>query len=145
MKLLHIIYPIVISCFFIGCTYKTDRVQFDEGVDSFAYYYFNSQYPKAIPFCTPESKKWLQYASSQMTQADIDVLKELPEGASYEIGINSYNENDTATSVEIIASNYLLMDTIGGAGRMVDEKSYIFQLRKRNGKWLVHIDGLPTH
>lgn len=139
--LLFIIMLLSVS-FFVGCDQKTDREKFESTIDSFAYYYFNSQYPHAIPYVTPESKKWLEYASSQITQADIDILRALPEGASYEIGVNSYHENDTTASVEIVANNVLVLDTIGGGGKIVPETKHAFELRKRKGKWLVHLTEL---
>lgn len=143
MKLFYAICILVFSFFFIECTQQSSITQLDERVDSFANHYFNSRYIKAIPYCTPESEQWLLYASSQITQADIDLLKGLSEGASYETNVNSFHDTDTTASVEIVASNYFVIDTIGGAGRIEKEKSFVFELRKRGGVWLIHLDHNP--
>ena len=118
----------------------------EERVDSFANAYFNWQFFKAINHVTPESEKWMRYAASQVHPADLKLINEQEEKASVEIDDIELT-NDTSAKVKISVSNYMRMDTIGNAGRMIDEAKFILYARYRTDKkkWMMHLTDLPRH
>ena len=93
---IHIVSPILLFCLLFvasSCEFHAGSSrQLKKQVDSFAVYYFNWQFHKAVRFVTPESEKWMSYAASQVHQADIDLLqqKELP--ATCEIQEITYDD-----------------------------------------------------
>ena len=116
--------------------------QLREAVDSFAVSYFNYDFMKARRFCTEESEKWLQYAASNVHQADIDILREQEEAASVNIEDLTITGDSTAR-VRISVHHFLRMDTIGKAGRMTDEATYALKAMIRQGKWYIRMEDLP--
>ena len=50
-----------------GCEpHEGSEDQLKADVDSFANYYFNWHFPKAVKYCTQESERWLRYAASNV-------------------------------------------------------------------------------
>ena len=78
--------------------------------------FFNCDYHAAEALCTPDSRRWLQFAASNTTQHDLDLLKQ--------------------HAAEVEATDYfpVASDTL----RVVE-----LAVVKRNGQWLVRMEGLP--
>ena len=93
-------------------------------VDSFATYYYNWQFHRALHFVTPQSEQWLRLCASQLTQEDVDLLNQQTEKPSYVIDELELIDDSTAR-VSITVHNYLLTDTIGQPARLVDKGSFI--------------------
>lgn len=53
----------------------SEEEQLRMDADSFAVNYYNWHFEKALRYCTPESEKWLRFASSNVHQADVDSLR----------------------------------------------------------------------
>ena len=92
-------------------------------VDSFATYYYNWQFQRALRFTTPQSEQWLRLCASQLTQEDVDLLNKQVEKPSYVIDQLELI-NDSTARVSITVQNYLLTDTIGRPARLVDKGSF---------------------
>ncbi len=110
---------------------------------AFADAYFNYDFAKAKAFCTDESMKWLQFAASNMHEADLEILRAQDEKAMVEIENIRPDSNDSTGSVVLRVSNYMRPDTIGKAGRMIESAFFRFPYVRRNGKFLIRMDGLP--
>lgn len=113
-------------------------------VDSFVGHYFNLDLKASLSYCTPESNLWLSFLASNINQEDIDVINEQEEPAKTEIE-NVELISDTSATATCIVKNFLKLDTLGKPGRIVDEEKYMINLVKRNGKWLVKMEGLPQN
>lgn len=104
--------------------------------------YFNYDFERAAKYATPESRRWLSFAASNVYQADIDVLNAQENGASVEV--TDYEvTGDTTAMVVMEVRNFLQRDTIGSAGRMVDEATFRISLVTRDKRVLVRMAGLP--
>lgn len=113
-----------------------DTEELEATVDSFATHFFNWQFQQALPYCTPDSRKWMRYMASQVSQADVDTLRNLPEGAS--VKIEDIDRQDDSTAVaSITVKNFLPMDTLGTVAAPCPEARFQLPLT-RNGKgWKV--------
>jgi hypothetical protein len=118
--------------------HEGDGDQLEATVDSFSSAYFNWQFVKALPYCTPDSKRWLSYLSSQVNQWDVDTLKAMKEGATVHRGDISYPDDSTAV-VEVTVKHFLTMDTIGLVGQIRDEAKFRIPMVCRAGEWKVHL------
>ena len=118
----------------------------EERVDSFANAYFNWQFHKAINHVTPESEKWMRYAASQVHTADLKLINAQEEKARVEIEDIELID-DTMAKAKIAVYNYMRMDTIGNAGRMIDEARFTLtaKCRTEKKKWMIELNGLPRH
>lgn len=108
--------------------------------DNFASCYFNFNFMKAKLFCTPESEKWLKFSASNITQEDIEILNNLPKGASCEPG-EIRHINDTSAIADCNVSDFLRIDTLGKPGEVTRHGMYKIPVIKRNGKWMVKMEG----
>lgn len=139
------IYYSLIICLLIfsSCTehYESeDEEQIVSTTDSFATHYFNYNLKEAMPFCTPESEKWIRYTASNIFQEDIDLLKQQKEGATHETDDIIYI-NDTSAMVKCHVYNVMKIDTIGKPGTISEHEIYNISLVKRDRKWLVKMEG----
>ena len=112
--------------------------------DSFSVCYFNWRFPEAVKFVDEASVKWLRYASSQVHQSDIDLLREKAAGATIEVEDVAW-QGDSMALVRLKISDFLAMDTIGTAAHAVEQAWVVVPVGRNGGhdRWLVHLDELP--
>lgn len=128
-----------------GCQpHEGSESQMKEDVDSFATYYYNWHFEKAAKFCTPESEAWLRYASSNVHQADIDLLHDKSEDATIEIDDISFGNDETSATVRFHVSNFYQMDTIGKEAHLVKQADFSLPMVMHGGKWKVVLKELPA-
>lgn len=135
-----------ISSTLSGCQpHEGSEKQLLEDIDSFATYYYNWHFEKALKYCTTESEQWLRYAASNVHPADIDLLHAKQEDATVSIKDVDYHDDEVSASVNLQVDNFLQMDTIGKAAHPVGTGSFVIQMRMHGGKWKVDLDkeGLP--
>ncbi|MCI1685932.1 MAG: hypothetical protein LKK50_06255 [Prevotella sp.] len=127
-----------------GCSasHAGDKKQLKADADSFATFYFNWQFRKAIPFCTSGSQKWLRYAASNVHTTDLPVLRGKTDGASCHIHKIKF-VNDSAAEVILTVNDYVCMDTIGKSGRVVSHAQFRLPMIFQNHKWKVKMEDLP--
>ncbi len=127
----------------MGCNsnHSGDKKQLKADADSFATYYFNWQFQKAIPYCTPSSRKWLCYAASNVHSADLNILRTKNDGASCHIHKIQFL-NDSTADILCTVNDYVCMDTIGKAGRIIHQSLFRLSLVFHH-QWKVRMEGLP--
>ena len=103
--------------------------------------FFNCDYHAAEALCTPESRRWLQFAASNTTQQDLDLLKQ--HAAQIEATDFFPEANDTLRVVELVVHNSVKPTVAGEEPSQVDEALFHTTVVKRNGQWLVRMEGLP--
>jgi hypothetical protein len=103
--------------------------------------FFNCDYHAAETLCTPESRRWLQFAASNTTQQDLDLLKQ--HAAEVEATDYFPAANDTLRVVQLVVRNSLSPAVNGGAPLQVDEALFSVTVVKRNDQWLVRMASLP--
>lgn len=110
-------------------------------VTAFAEAYFNYNMPEAQKYVTPESVKWLQFASSNITQENLDALNKEDDA---EIEIEDYQEMDDSTRlVSLYVSSYYTIASIENSECTNADGIYQLTLVKRNKEWLIKMEGLP--
>ncbi len=140
----------VIAAFFsvvLSCSNRNDAEQdeikaISETADSFAGRYFNFDLIGASKLSTMESKKWISFLASNITQEDVNMLREQDEAATF-VNLNVDKTSDSTATSSYKVTNFLMIDTLGRPGIITDEAFYKINLVKRNGRWLVKMEGLP--
>lgn len=122
---------------------KSREEQVCDCAEGFALAYFNHDYRQAEHFVTPESSRWLRFAASNISEADVEQLN--AHGLAATVETTDYRQADDTTAVVTVAvAGYLHFDTIGGRGTVADDGSeYCLTLVNRAGYWLVRMAGLP--
>ena len=100
----------------------------------FAQNYFNLRYEAAMNMCTDESKKWITFRASNISQDDIDVINNQTDTAECEIEDINY-ETDSIASVRIKICNALICDSIGKKGKIVNSTIKNLRMKMQLGTW----------
>ena len=103
--------------------------------------FFNCDYHAAEALCTPESRRWLQFAASNTTQQDLDLLKK--HAAQVEATDFFPEANDTLRVVELVVRNSVKPTVAGEEPSQIDKALFHTTVVKRNGNWLVRMASLP--
>ena len=104
--------------------------------------YFNCDYKDAGNYVTQESQKWLQYAASNTTEQELELLQEVG-GAS--IAVSDWFEaaNDTLRLVTLTVTNFLTEQH--QTPTITKEGTYKVAVVKRDAGWQVRMEGLPQN
>jgi hypothetical protein len=121
----------------------SDGEQIEKVATSFSDAYFNYDFKQAERYLTSDSKKWIAYAASNIHDADVQVLRNQLDDASVQIDDIQQNDDDSTASVSVIVNNYMRIDTIGNAGRMIAEAKFHLLLVHSGSSWKVRMVGLP--
>lgn len=78
--------------------------------------------------------------ASNIFQEDIDVINNNTESTTHETDEVKY-VNDTLATVKCDAYNVFKIDTIGRPGRISEHEVYNINVVKRDGKWLIKMEG----
>ena len=145
MKKFLAVCALLLPTLLVGCDVRKVAFsrEFDGSVDSFAVYFFNWRLDKAAQFCTPDSKKWLQFAASQVQPEDLEQMKNLPNNFAYSYETTQGDTKGVAAEVALNVENFFVLDSIGKPGRLKDSATFPLQLVKQDGTWKVKLDGLP--
>lgn len=141
---INIIIIFFLFCIIVSCSDSSENKEKEDITHvtaEFASHYFNFDLNGAVSLCTRESGRWISFMASNIMQEDIDVLRSQDSGATYDIGAVTCVD-DTSAVVECRVFNFLKIDTIGQAGKITRQATYEIPLVKRNGKWLVKMEGL---
>lgn len=122
---------------------KEDMSGAESNILHFAEAYFNYDFQQASELITPESRQWIRFAASNLSQDDIDILNHRESETTVELGEISII-NDTTISARITVENYYKTDSIERPVTATDEVE-VFTLTavKREKEWLVRMEDLP--
>lgn len=140
-----IFFSVVLCILLLGmplssCTAKGE--QLETSVDSFAQHYFRWQFQKAVRNCDSESYRWVSYVASQVTQADVDSLRELNGDINCSLG-GTHLLNDSMAIVEVEVSHFLRMDSLGRTTLVEQKMTYGIPATLKNGFWRVSLREVP--
>ena len=137
VKIFMLLLPLLLT----GCHLAENHYQ--KAIDNahdWAEAYFNNDFHEAERLSTPESGRWLRFAASNTTQEELDAL---PRGGATVV-VKEFNQaNDTLGVATIEVSNYVRPTAIGSKPEVADKGLFLIPMVKRNGKWLVRMEGLP--
>lgn len=122
-----------------GSTRK-EREQAESAVLEFALAFFNFDFERASSFCAPESYPWIRFKASNITEKDLEVYNNDGQMAEADLEDITF-KNDTMAVAICNMSHVLLTDSLERQGIMAQEKTFIIPLVKRNGKWVVKMEG----
>ena len=103
--------------------------------------FFNCDYHAAEALSTPDSRRWLQFAASNTTQQDLDLLKQ--HAAEVEATDFFPEANDTLRVVELVVHNSVKPTIAGEQPSQIEKAMFRTTVVKRNGSWLVRMASLP--
>lgn len=123
------------ACIMVSDSEKKIR----EDIGEFAVRYFNYDFAGAAECCTPESKKWISLAASQMTEADLDVLRAQKKAATAEVTAVCFDSCDSLATVTVRVTDFMQIDTVSSAGHIIPEAMFGISAVCRDGRWFVRM------
>jgi hypothetical protein len=138
--------------FFLFCTVfllsacnsmNGDDQEATEAAIKWADAYFNYDFHEAEKYATPESRQWLQFAASNTTERDLQLVQENEGGASIEVNDFFPDANDTLRVVSLTVHDYVSSTLPADSARLVDEGTFTITTVLRDGVWKVRMEGLP--
>jgi len=130
-----------------GCASSSEQSKDDaEAVAAeFANHFFNWHYEEALALCTPESEKWIRLLASNVSEEDVEALRESDEANVQIDYVDMADMTDTAAVATVTVRGFLMPDSIGGRARRVEEGQLHLWLVRRDGAWLVRMEDLPQN
>lgn len=133
--------PIILLaiCIFSSCSLQNkgnkDEVEIQEVTDSFTTRYYCWKYKDAASFSSEDFKRQLQFLSSNVSKADVEILKSSTESPDIEIDGISISEDEA--TVKLLLHNIYVVDSIGSLPHLQEDAAHSLLLKKMNGKWRV--------
>ncbi len=107
---------------------------------AFSEKYFNFDFRSALDYSTPESRKWISYVASNVSDEDLGILRSYGHAAVVDAnGIDIIG--DTTAVVTMSVSGFLSTDSIGRPGHIVEKAVFRLPMVCRKGRWLVRMEG----
>lgn len=105
---------------------------------AFADSYFNLDFHAALDLSTSESRKWICYVASNVSEADLEVLRSYGHDATVNVERVEVI-GDTAAVVKLSVDGFLCTDSIGRPGHIVDGAIFSLPMVRRGDRWLVRM------
>ena len=132
-------------CLFLFSACSQDQTDSEEKYSqqalAFAEAYFNYDYKEASKLVTPESRKWLSFAASNITQEDIDLIN-AQDGATVTVSDFTYY-NDSTAMVTLDVENFVRKDTLFRSASVIEKDRFRLEVVRRDREYLVKMEGLP--
>ena len=122
-----------------GCIQHSNQTEATKAAIQWSEAYFGYDYHEAERFCTPESGKWLRFAASNASQDDVDLMGD----QTIEVTAIRESADDTLRFVTLQVSHFVRPGTVGEPSSLGSDGQYQLVMVKRNGQWLVKLNGLP--
>lgn len=123
----------------VSCSNNEDNT-IEKRAKDFAQNYFNFRYEAAMNMCTEESKKWIVFHASNISQDDINAINSQTDTASCEVEDIDVNEIDGIASVKLIVKNAFMADSIGKNGEIASSTEKELRMKMISGIWYVDLN-----
>lgn len=122
----------------VGCSSEEEEkitMQASEFIEN----YFNLNFNAAYKNCTPESRKWISFHVSNLTEDDLQALRSSPEAARV-VSTKCHIINDSVAQVDCMVRGVHLSGTIENGIPSFSKAKYGISLVKRKKKWWVKME-----
>lgn len=132
-----------IACLVMACggASRDEKEKIEHEIQGFSEAYFNFRLHDAAGYCTADSKKWIMYFASNITEHDLETLRSKESDATVRVTDIRFNEADSTGTACITVSNAMILDSIGKPGRVADEAEYKLNFVCNNGRYRVRMAG----
>lgn len=136
------ILPIILLAIWIfsSCSLQNnkskDEIEIEAVADSFTTNYYSWHFKDAATFSNDDFKRQLLFLSSNISKADIEVLKSSSKNP--EFSIDNINISEGEATVKLQLRNIFVLDSIGALPHLEEEATHVLLLKKENGKWKVN-------
>lgn len=136
------ILPIILLAIWIfsACSLQNnkskDEIEIEAVADSFTTNYYSWHFKDAATFSNDNFKRQLLFLSSNISKADIEVLKSSSKNPEFSIDNIKISEGEATVKLQL--QNIFVLDSIGALPHLEEETTHTLLLKKENGKWKVN-------
>ena len=135
-----LIIGILSSLLLLGCA-SNEKEKVTACAIEFAHDFFNLHFDKAVQNCTSESRKWIEFYASNLTEEDMEVIRNFPE-APYVMTADCLQINDSTATVRCIICNTPATDSLEQRkGHIIPERNILIPMWKNGSRWTVRMEG----
>jgi hypothetical protein len=117
--------------------------QADEAAVRWAEAYFNYDFNQAQRLTTSDSHKWLRFVATNLTEQDLEVIRQQDEPAHVKL-IACDIESDSTWTAVVEVNNYVFPDSIGQPAELVeDSRQFKVSVVRQDGRMFVRMKGVP--
>lgn len=138
-KIASLLSILIVSLLLTSCETETEK-QVERVAFSFIDSYFSWHFEKSAEYVTDDSRKWISFLASNISEEDIAEFNKLREDIDYSCS-DTKMLSDTTAEVRVYAHNVVLPMDFKGGVTVCKEASYTLSVKKENTKWKVVIDG----
>lgn len=109
----------------------------------FTDHFYNYEFDEAYECCTSESRQWLMWHASQLTEEDLTVLNAHPERATTDImQVELSGQTPDSILIATCRINHVwLADSLERPPHYCEQIGCTLTMVKREGEWLVKMEG----
>ena len=123
-----------------GCQREEEEKAVRQATE-FAEDYFNLRFDEAFKSCTPDSRKWIAFRASNITEKDLEAVRAAEEEA-YVASARCTRMDDSTALVRLVVCEALAPDSLEQPeGRIARETAVFIPLKKEGRKWRVRMEG----
>lgn len=113
----------------------SDEEAVREVADEFSQRFCTWHFPDAAAYTTDRAERYLRHLSSNVSEADLEVLRAAKDMPDYSIEDITMAEDSAIVDVKL--SNFAQMDTIGRPATIVENTKITLVLIKNNKEWKI--------
>ena len=139
------LYTLLLLAVIVSCDLDSTlgSSQTDKCALQWAEAYFNYDFMRAAKLTTPESHKWLRFTASNITEEDLEVVRQQEQPATVRL-LTVDDVNDSIWQALVEVSNLVMLDSIGHPATAYEEpKEFRVNVVCRNRRMFVKMDGVP--
>ena len=131
-------------CVLAGCALSPEDQTAEDTARQWAEAYFNFDYQRAAGLTAAEGIRWLRFAASNTSQAELDLMAHQAASVDVEdVDTHSDREYDTLRTVTLRVRPYVRPALLGTEPALAEEGRFTLTVVRRDGRWLVRTEGLP--
>lgn len=123
-----------------SCTIEEEEKAMAQAT-KFAENYFNLRFDKAYEYCTKDSRTWIAFRASNITERDLEAVRQAKEEA-YVASADCKQMNDSTALVRLVICEALAPDSLEQQkGRIAPEMTILIPLKKEEREWRIRMEG----
>ena len=139
-RISHAIFCLLIGAVSAGCMSEEEERAAAQA-KKFAENYFNLHFEEAYETCTPDSRKWIAFRASNITERDLEAVRNATEEA-YVSSVSCELTSDSTTLARCTVHEALTADSLEQReGRILEKAEYTIPLVKQGRRWRVRMEG----
>lgn len=109
----------------------------------FAQSYYRFELDEALNYCTEDSRPWVVWLASNISQTDIDSIRQLQEAPTVKLLQLAADTAEDNARAYLRIQHFYSLDSLGKPGQTIEQADICLQLHFESNEWKVRMVGPP--